>query len=575
MFPQEVGGDPTDTTIQAFTGSRDLSDAGPPAPASAVPGTEISPIRYANPQRAARAKQQANAATPEGKAHSASVSATRAGSSASAAAAPSTVAVNRVGLRWVPVSSSLGDPPDTTGAIGPQSYLEASNSDVALYERNGHRQKEVALAEFTKFAGAGAGDFVGDPQVQWDPDSNRFLYAADRSRGSSTTANYLAVGWSKTSHPSNLTSDWCKMFVRRTRTFDDYPKLGHSNGLMLIGSNVLPTGASNNSVYSRITLVSLPPAGDASCPKRRPSAGRVRVSGQTPVPANTFSSSTHGYVVGTPGGPASQILTWDVTGTADHPHIESFSTDVASYAPPPDAMQPPYRQRHHRPRRVRLDTLADARLQSAVAMPELSASGALGIWTEQTVADPTNANRSAVRWYELTPQVTMTKTGSMTTVAEHQFGTITVRGQYTFNGAISPAANPPAPTPPAPTPQTSTHAMIDFSVSGAKLAPQIRARVRDQSTAAAKMPGEVTLGGEVTLARSAAPDADVSCYVPGQPCRWGDYAGASPDPVHPDEVWGSNQAQGRVSSRLCPEKGVRGKHPCPSWFTHNFALAIP
>jgi len=66
----------------------------------------------------------------------------------------------------------------------------------------------------------------------------------------------------------------------------------------------------------------------------------------------------------------------------------------------------------------------------------------------------------------------MTKDKSMTTVAVHQFGTITVRGQYTFNGAISPAV-----TPPAPTPQTSTYAMIDLSVSGAKLAPQIRARV--------------------------------------------------------------------------------------------------
>ncbi len=173
------------------------------------------------------------------------------------------------------------------------------------------------------------------------------------------------------------------------------------------------------------------------------------------------------------------------------------------------------------------------------------------------------------------PRLAMTKDKTLTTVAEHQFGTITVRGQYTFNGAISPAVNPPAPTPPAPTSQTSTYAMIDFSVSGAKLAPQIRARVRNQSTAAAQMPGEVTLGGEVTLARSAAPDASLSCYAPGRPCRWGDYAGASPDPAHPDEVWGSNQAQGRVSSRPCTANGIRGKHPCPSWFTNNFALAIP
>jgi hypothetical protein len=207
-------------------------------------------------------------------------------------------------------------------------------------------------------------------------------------------------------------------------------------------------------------------------------------------------------------------------------------------------------------------------------MPELSASGALSIWTEQTVRDPTNAGRSAVRWYELTPQLSDTDT--TTSVAEHQSGTITVRGQYTFNGAISPAMNPPAPTP-----QAGTHAMINFSVSGAKLAPQIRARVHNDSTA----PGQMT--GERTLARSTAPDVSVSCYpekitqkktkkkTKKEPCRWGDYAGASPDPIQPNEVWGSNQAQGRVSSRRCRATGFPGSHPCPSWFTNNFALVIP
>jgi len=88
------------------------------------------------------------------------------------------------------------------------------------------------------------------------------------------------------------------------------------------------------------------------------------------------------------------------------------------------------------------------------------------------------------------------------------------------------------------------------------------------------------LTGERTLARSTAPDVSVSCYAKKnkkkkQPCRWGDYAGASPDPIQSNKVWGSNQAQGRVSSKPCTVPGIGGSHPCPSWFTNNFALVIP
>src|SRR5436305_13147524 len=47
----------------------------------------------------------------------------------------------------------------------------------------------------------------------------------------------------------------------------------------------------------------------------------------------------------------------------------------------------------------------------------------------------------------------------------------------------------------------------------------------------------------------------------GRSCRWGDYAGASTDPSHADDVWGSNQVNGPQPSS-----------PRAQWATQNFDL---
>ena len=54
-------------------------------------------------------------------------------------------------------------------------------------------------------------------------------------------------------------------------------------------------------------------------------------------------------------------------------------------------------------------------------------------------------------------------------------------------------------------------------------------------------------------------DIDFSCGGATSPCRWGDYAGASPDPVNDQAIWGSNQLNGPHTSD-------------PAWLTRNFQL---
>ena len=60
-------------------------------------------------------------------------------------------------------------------------------------------------------------------------------------------------------------------------------------------------------------------------------------------------------------------------------------------------------------------------------------------------------------------------------------------------------------------------------------------------------------------------DQDFTCQYskPTDPCRWGDYAGATPDPSNPGIVWGSSQITGPCSV-LC---GFFAQ-----WQTQNFAV---
>src|SRR5207253_8450882 len=67
------------------------------------------------------------------------------------------------------------------------------------------------------------------------------------------------------------------------------------------------------------------------------------------------------------------------------------------------------------------------------------------------------------------------------------------------------------------------------------------------------------MAGEVALGASSAVDQDFSCGGAATPCRWGVYAGASPDPASFQGIWGSNQLNGPT----CAD---------PAWLTRNFQL---
>jgi Domain of unknown function (DUF5979)/Fibronectin type III domain len=428
-------------------------------------------------------------------------------------------------------------PPDSTGAIGPNNYVEMVNQEIGVYDR---KLNLISSTDNGTFTGAGASLTVTDPQIQWDGQSGHWLYAA---LGVATGANMLIFGWSKTSDPSDLTNGWCRFGTPRGNLLDDYPKLGHDDNFISIGTNVY-NDSTNAFVTANIFAIRKPAAGDTSC-----SVGTVfyvadaahplhNADGSiafTPVPANTADASAFGYVVaahspvdGT-GSSAPKIMVWHWALVGGAPALVSDGdVTVPTFDIPAPVPQPGTS--------YTLDSL-DARLTQAVAVNDPGAGGAKGIWTQHTVAGP--GGRSVVRWYEILG-------GTPPTL--RQQGDVGSPTDFVFNGAVSPSIG-------------GDSAAVFYNRGGASTLPVIGAQTRSAATPLGSLDT-----GELLIGQSTAADVDFTCSYssPTAPCRWGDYAGASPDPLNDGIVWGSSQVTGPCYIGFC---GLFAQ-----WQTQNFAV---
>ena len=414
-------------------------------------------------------------------------------------------------------------PPDSTGAIGLNHYVEAVNQLVTVYGRDLSAVAQVSLGSFT---GAAFG-MVSDPQLEWDNQWGRWDYAATLV---SLHNNFLLFGWSKTADPTDLAGGWCRFGVGLGTNLDDYPKLGHSDGFLAVGANVFDDTTGRFSPVTADIWAIPKPASASTCPaptafhfatQAQPLRNADGTLADTPVPANTTDSSAAEYIVAAhiPVGAGSQskVMQWQIG--AGPSLVPNGDLTVSSYTAPMPAAQPGTS--------LSLDTL-DGRLTQAVAHFDPDA-GDETIWTQHTVGGASTA--SVVDWYELVP-------GKLTV---RQAGAVAAVGQWVFNAAISPSA-------------AGNDAVIEFNRSGPTQTSVVAAQSRRSVTTLGTMdPGESLLGFSIQSAD------DFSCTPT---CRWGDYSGATPDPVFTHAIWGSNQVLATQASLL------------PDWVTVNFALFV-
>ncbi len=422
-------------------------------------------------------------------------------------------------------NAGSSSPSDATGAIGPSSYIQMINTSARIINRSTHAS--ISTATLNVMAGQASTVNSFDPQIIWDPTTNRFYYVMDSVF--SSTDHKLSFGFSKTSNPTNFTTThWCKYQMSFGARFPDYPKLGDSHFFIIIGVNSFQ----GSFVGSDIIAISKPPAG-TTCPaassfktgkkldirESTPTSARTF----TPVPSNQVDTNTTGYVVAQQGlfSGATKLFFYNVTrnSTTGLPIFgNGRALTVASYSAPPDASQPTFTQL--------LDTLDGRPTQAVQALNPDRFNNIQSFWVQHTVKQ-TSLNLAEVRWYEINPAPAvpvLLRSGKINTTTSHL-----------YNAAISPDRRRDGATL-----AFGDSFVIHYNVSGSAsgISPRIVA-------------GSSFNGGAVSfgLIRNAVgPFRDFTCPSPGQTCRWGDYAQASPDPrptfAGRGQVWGTSNYSG-------------------------------
>ncbi len=425
-------------------------------------------------------------------------------------------------------------PSDSTGADGPGGYLEAVNTEVALFPPGS------ATAAATTPLGSMVGDpaansaslCITDPQVIWDQASGRYYVVA-----LDCNTSQLFYAYSTTSAPQGLPSagggasaGWCTGYfvqyapqVAGGQALPDYPKLGDTQDFLLIGVNVFEFDANGDElgVHADVNAVPKPPAGPTCASAQDMTASATRFSDLqasanslgitqafTPVPAVQADPSPTGYVVASQQTPdaTSEGDVVDVYTATEGPGGSSISLSPAAGV---KVQASPWSQQAPAPQRgatVRLDTL-DPRLTNAWLAPDPSHGGVPALWTQHTVAGGAG---STVAWYEISPTASPGP-------AVLQGGVVAGSRLWAFNGAIAPDRTL------AGGGAFGDSMVLTFTASSSTMYPSMEM--------VAKV-GSAPRSAWVTARAGTGPEYDFSCFDLLAPsCRWGDYSGASPDPT--------------------------------------------
>ena len=441
-----------------------------------------------------------------------------------------------VGTRFKGTQDSSQTPGEATGAIGTTRFIEAVDSRVEIFTRAGASIASDLLANLFHDTNLVQQDF--DPQIIWDGQMNRFIYAGVIIASGS---NLLAFGFSKTASPSNLTSDFCHYGTSFSSDFPDSPRLGDTRDFILIGFNDLSSTGSYQE--SGVSWSAKPPAGPTCPPGTSFTRGLTFLKSQTgldvftPVPAQQTDTSGMGWIVSTmePGtGSASTLVIHKVTKNSDGTaNIPSNGVDiaVAPYRVAPPAAQAGASQM--------IDTF-DTRLTQAVSARDPAHGGTVHLWTQHTVKSGIG---SVVRWYELNPVA-----ASVT-----QTGTIAFANGFAFNGAISPDRQVVGATH-----RYGGDMVITYNTSS--ITTHTRIMVRSKR-------GTAPISAPVQIAASPGPYFDFACPNPGDICPWAG-AAATPDPLvggspTVGRVWITNTPTPTAVAPCLPLGAVGTQRWCP------------
>ena len=435
-------------------------------------------------------------------------------------AARSTSLAPVIGTSWQGIADTDVTPPDTNGAIGPNSYLEIVNDKVGIYDRSGGAISTGDLSTLTNDTGN-----LSDPTELWDPHTQRFYFSLFRWTGSFQNPR-IDWGFSKGSNPTDLSSNsWCTFqtnFGWSNGNIPDYPKLGQTKDFLMIGVNFYASQNSQQSEKSQLLWIKKPQGNGqiTTCPAQ-PGTGVFDnlqnadgTQAFTPMPAIQTDPNSTGTVTAMSDiecppncGTGNLLTVFTVTKMGNgNPKLSApNSLNVGNYTNPSPAPQ--------KGTANTLDTL-DGRLTHSVSGfdPRI---GHRAIWVAHTIFAGAGAG---IQWFEVD--------GVAGTIA--QTGIVSKASTFIFNAGIS--------TDRTCNGTSCAHGkamVLGFTESSTTIFPTV---------AMVSKFGAGGVSGIVVVHASTTFDKNFSC----SPCRWGDYGGATPDPAVPltnarGQVWLSNQ----------------------------------
>ncbi len=455
---------------------------------------------------------------------------------------------------------TAGAPPDTTGAVGPSSFVEAENSRIDVFSKAGTHiggnTFEAALGPCQSGVSGGLCEY-SDPQVDYDLATNRFYYE-DLNADLTGNRNVFKFGFSKSSNPTTFDgTQWCNYTIDfgYGTSIPDYPKMAVTTDFVILGVNVyvsVPTYAGSDvdtikKPKAKGVLSACPAASTLTTTRNGP---LMNCNGtpffSDPNPAVHAAPSKTTWVVGVPDATNSgatgnyvdimEVSKNAVTGDPVLGPVKCVS--VPAYAPPAPAVQKPAPPTPA----YTIDTL-DGRIdQASIAYdPRLGGSQPWALWTSHAVSGGAG---SQVDWYEIDAR----------RAKLFQNGSVTSSALDVFDPSIA-SDRRPGPAPNYGQGFFGSDMVLNVSTSGPNDFPaaQIVSKV-----------GAAPQSGLVLVKSSPGPYADFSCSqnptVPGK-CRWGDYSGAMPDLFAP--------TTGTVGRVWCDNEWVTGANDPlgPTWRT--------
>lgn len=230
-------------------------------------------------------------------------------------------------------------PPDTEGAVGPNHFVEITNSHIDIYQK---------AAPNTKVSGVSLSSFFGyatkllfDPRVVYDSGSQRWIMTAD-AFAESAAIQYFLIAVSVTSDPTGA------FYIYRVNVSDgfgvtdrvqwDFPMVGFDQNAVIFSANFF--NAVGTFVDARMFTVAKSslysgPSGTLTPTLITGLAGTLAV----PIVLDTNANT---YLVATDDAALNRVWIYTMTNSAANPPTLSgpVAIPVTAFAFPPNATQP-------------------------------------------------------------------------------------------------------------------------------------------------------------------------------------------------------------------------------------------